>query len=316
VSEHNNYQRIFNLVTELTGEKDWSTRAYIQMTGDPLIGLFLSQVVWYSDLSSLDDSWFYKTNNEWLAELGLSYAQVTRIAGKLVEDGLIDIKKRRVNNAPTMHYRPVMMEIEALVNSTFAKLENCEIQESRNSENSNGEIQESLNSEIQESRISITETTQKQPQKQQLSNDNGDTSPPPEPKEPKPAQSQKPKAPKSHLNPATIAELRLFELLGVEFEASNRRKPKKFPSLACKTKFDKAATKLNGSLDNAIKRAFERGILSITGVTDFIAKYNGGKNATHQHSTSERNKQTDERKRAHEAAVKVALAKRQHPPAV
>lgn len=66
----------------------------------------------------------------------------------------------------------------------------------------------------------------------------------------------------------------LFEKLAVEFGAKGRRPPAKFPSLACKRKFDARAKYLNGNTAMAIDRALEKGILAVTGVTDFIAKWN------------------------------------------
>lgn len=66
----------------------------------------------------------------------------------------------------------------------------------------------------------------------------------------------------------------LFEKLAVEFGARGRRPPAKFPSLACKRKFDARAKYLNGNTETAIDRALEKGIMAVIGVTDFIAKWN------------------------------------------
>lgn len=76
------------------------------------------------------------------------------------------------------------------------------------------------------------------------------------------------------LLPDTKYSQLLFEKLAKEFEARGRRPPVKFPSLACKRKFDARATYLNGSTATAIDRALEKGIMAVTGVTDFIAKWN------------------------------------------
>ena len=102
----------------------------------------------------------------------------------------------------------------------------------------------------------------------------------------------------SPLLPDTEFSRMFFEILKTEFHAKGRRAPQKFPSLACKRKFDARATYLNGNLKNAVERALEKGILSIPQITDFIAKWEPSKNGhkpipsqTVPDSTTERGKQ-------------------------
>jgi phage replication O-like protein O len=88
----------------------------------------------------------------------------------------------------------------------------------------------------------------------------------------------------SPLSPDTPQSQLLFERLAVEFHAKGRRAPKRFPSMACKEKFDQSATRLNGNISPAVQRAFEKGIMSVASVVDFIAKWqlNGATNGTHR----------------------------------
>lgn len=100
----------------------------------------------------------------------------------------------------------------------------------------------------------------------------------------------------SQLLPDTPYSKLLFDKLTLEFKAKGRNPPKRFPSLACKRKFDARAGFLNGNLGTAIERALQKGIMSISEVTDFIAKYDptkqGASNGNHQtkrtqHSTGD-----------------------------
>jgi hypothetical protein len=80
----------------------------------------------------------------------------------------------------------------------------------------------------------------------------------------------------SPLEPSTPGAELLFEKLKHEFKAKGRRAPKRFQSLANKQKFETAEQKLGqGELSSAIVRALQKGICSVVGVTDFIAKWNG-----------------------------------------
>ena len=104
-----------------------------------------------------------------------------------------------------------------------------------------------------------------------LSNDgaNAPASPPGPKKKPKPA-----KPPPTALLPDTDSSRFLFGQLQAEARAKGRRGAKKFPSLACKTKFDGAAARLgNDETKAAIKRAMEIGIGSVPRVTDYVAKW-------------------------------------------
>jgi hypothetical protein len=80
----------------------------------------------------------------------------------------------------------------------------------------------------------------------------------------------------SPLEPSTPGAQTLFEKLAAEFKAKGRRAPKRFKSLENKRKFEVAEQKLGqDELSSAIVRALQKGICSVVGVTDFVAKWNG-----------------------------------------
>lgn len=73
------------------------------------------------------------------------------------------------------------------------------------------------------------------------------------------------------LLPDTPAGHMLFDKLAIEAEAKGRRPAQKFPSWACKEKFDIAAINLNGTLEAAINKALENGITAIPKIVNYIS---------------------------------------------
>lgn len=100
---------------------------------------------------------------------------------------------------------------------------------------------------------------------------------PPSKKETKNKPKKEINADESALLPDTPHSRLFFEKLATEFRAKGRRPPEKFTSLACKRKFDARADYLNGNTEAAIERALQKGILGVTEITDFIAKYDPSK---------------------------------------
>jgi hypothetical protein len=73
------------------------------------------------------------------------------------------------------------------------------------------------------------------------------------------------------LLPDTEPAKLLFEKLAIEAEAKSRRPPGKFPTLACKEKFNKAAGRLNGTLEVAIDSGLAAGITAIPRLVNYIS---------------------------------------------
>lgn len=73
------------------------------------------------------------------------------------------------------------------------------------------------------------------------------------------------------LLPDTEASRLLFAKIASEAEAKGRRPPTKFPTLECKSRFDQAAGRLNGTLERAIDNGLAAGITSIPKLTAYIS---------------------------------------------
>jgi hypothetical protein len=147
----NNYQAILDLIKNISGQKNIISlpRIFLKVAGDVVVGLFLSQCVWYSDKGGSHDGWFFKSNKDWQNEIGLSYAQVKRATAKLEEMGVLQTKLKKAKGAPTTHYYVDMDALTKLI------LDFLEIRQSEGVEN-----QESLKSQdFEESQKTITTLT-------------------------------------------------------------------------------------------------------------------------------------------------------------
>ncbi len=155
------YQQIKILIKQFTGQANTLTipRVFIDLTGDHIAALLLSQILYWQDRTEDDDGWFYKTGDEWEQELGLTYAQVKRASRQLEKFG-VETKLRKVRGAPRTHYR---VNYAYFVDLILKFLEN---QESRKSTKLKVDFQESRKSmDIKETSKSlmVTETTQRVP---------------------------------------------------------------------------------------------------------------------------------------------------------
>jgi hypothetical protein len=95
------------ILKELTGQAQFLTipRPFIQMTGDHVCALFLSQIIYWSERTSDPEGWFYKTHEEWAEELCLTAYQVRRATEKLATLGVESKVRKLKGQGPKLHYR-------------------------------------------------------------------------------------------------------------------------------------------------------------------------------------------------------------------
>ncbi len=67
--------------------------------------LFVQQLYYWTDKSKNKDGWVYKTKKQWEEETCLSRKKQDRIRKKLEEMGIIEIKRKKANGAPTLWYK-------------------------------------------------------------------------------------------------------------------------------------------------------------------------------------------------------------------
>lgn len=102
-----NYQQINALIKPFSGQHNTigCPRIYCKFMGSLEGGVFLSQVIYFSDKGGRRDGWFYKTYDEWKEELELSEYKVRKLSRQLEDLGVLETKVKKANGAPTVHYR-------------------------------------------------------------------------------------------------------------------------------------------------------------------------------------------------------------------
>lgn len=153
--------------------------AYVDMTGDLVTGLLLSQIVYWHLPDSRQKTrlrvekdghlWLVKARHEWWEECRLTPRQVDRALRNLQKLGLIVTRRFRFNGAPTLHIR---LDREAFLErwqatisteqaNPFSPNGEMEFDQSANSISTKGEIPFSPNVKfhVDESVKTITDTT-------------------------------------------------------------------------------------------------------------------------------------------------------------
>jgi hypothetical protein len=97
---------VSSLIAQFSGQHNTLTifRPFIKMTGSIEAALLLSQIIYWSDRSTMDNGWFAKTYHEWEDELTLTKHQVMSAVKKLKGAG-IKTELKKYKGAPTVHYR-------------------------------------------------------------------------------------------------------------------------------------------------------------------------------------------------------------------
>ena len=77
--------------------------------------VFLSQIIYWSDKSYLEDGWIYKTYAEWEKELFIKERKLRRLKDYLVAKGYIEMKLLQRNGTPVCHWRVTVKVIDSLL---------------------------------------------------------------------------------------------------------------------------------------------------------------------------------------------------------
>jgi len=165
-------QEILALLGRLTGQANVLTipRLFIDLTGSLEAALLLSQCLYWSPRTTDPDGWFYKTAEEWEAELSLSEYQV-RKARKVLEPFGLQTELRAVQNVPKLHYR---IDGPQLYKSILKKLQNAPA--SLSGEHSE-KTPETTDTEITAKITTETDSNQPPPQKKRTLRRNGAATP-------------------------------------------------------------------------------------------------------------------------------------------
>lgn len=96
---------VFNLIKTLTGQANVLTIpvAFIKYTGNIHSGLFLSQLIYWTEKT--DDGWIYKTYNDWENEIYIKEYSIRKAKKILEEKDILETKVKKISGNPTVHYR-------------------------------------------------------------------------------------------------------------------------------------------------------------------------------------------------------------------
>jgi hypothetical protein len=102
-----NYDTAKTLLASFSGQETiiGVPRTYCRLMGSLEGGVFLSQVVFWSDKGGGEPGWFYKSFEEWEEQLFLSKYKVKKFTARLEELGILETKVKKAGGAPTTHYR-------------------------------------------------------------------------------------------------------------------------------------------------------------------------------------------------------------------
>lgn len=170
-----NHAAVKALIRQISGQANVLAipRVFITLTRDIKAALLLSQIVYWSDKGGRGDGWFYKSADEWKAELGLTRGEVTRATKRLAP--WVSTKLARANAAPTLHYSVDMEKLTAALVKLLetepapaAKGQSAPApiltkQQNRFSQNSKIELDETAKSDLNKTAKTLTKTTQNLP---------------------------------------------------------------------------------------------------------------------------------------------------------
>ncbi|MDH2866777.1 DnaD domain protein [Bacillus cytotoxicus] len=103
-----NFQHeVFDIIATFSGQanKIVINTAFVDFVEDLEIGLFLSQLIYWSDRTTRPDGYFYKSDKEWHEEIRISKYAVRKSRKKLEEMGLLQTFVKKANGSPTVHYK-------------------------------------------------------------------------------------------------------------------------------------------------------------------------------------------------------------------
>lgn len=113
-----NQQAMIEMIRRTSGQANILTipRVYIDLTGEIIYALFLSQCIYWSDKGK--DGWFYKSDEEWEKEICLSSYQSRKCRNALKQ--YIETDLRKANGVPTIHYRVNLEAVSEAILATFS----------------------------------------------------------------------------------------------------------------------------------------------------------------------------------------------------
>jgi len=114
---------VLDLVKKISGQQGIIVlpRLLVDITLDVNSALLLSQLIYWSDRTSDEDGWIYKSHKDWQVEIGLNRYFVDKARKRLIELGLIEVKLKRAHGSPTVHFRVKGDVLNGMLNSLLER---------------------------------------------------------------------------------------------------------------------------------------------------------------------------------------------------
>ena len=114
---------VLDLVKKISGQGGIVIlpRFLVDITLDVNSALLLSQLIYWSDRTSDEDGWIYKSHKDWQREIGLNRYFVDKARKRLIELDLIEVKLRRAHGSPTVHFRVKGDVLRGMLNSLLER---------------------------------------------------------------------------------------------------------------------------------------------------------------------------------------------------
>ena len=315
-----NQQAMIEIIKATSGQANILAipRPYIEFMGSLDGGLFLSQLIYWSDKGAHDGGWFYKTYLEWEEETTLSKYEISKQAGILKKKGILETKVKKAHGAPTVHYlfsfsefqksfveflhygklSNLTMESEVTLQSITETTTETTTESSKAfSANADGQFLltdedvEEIEKKIADFTLPISLLSEKEVKKlklplsdwkQYLEDEQAERG-----RKGIISYLEK-KIATGLLLPDNTAAHMFFDKLAIEARARGHRPAEKFPTMAIKEKFGIAAASLNGTLESAISKALEAGITSIPKIVNYISSPKWSNNESDQNRANDK----------------------------
>lgn len=179
-----NYDELKELVARISGQASVVTilRVYLDIFDDLELAAVISQCVFWSDKGRTGDGWFYKSQREWQAEIGIKRSALQTAIKKLSDVGIVETRlDGGRHNSPTTYYRVNMDNLTHVI-TEHLKIRLVEINKSnaRSVEINESDMLKSTNRpvEINESSYSSLHSSLRQsPEKTAAASNSGLTHP-------------------------------------------------------------------------------------------------------------------------------------------
>ena len=114
---------IYSIIKSLTGQNNILTapKEFVRITGSANTAILLSQIIYWSERTSNENGWFYKSDENWEEELCFNKYYIRKSVKKLKELDFIETKVKRIYGNPTLHYRIKIQSVTKTFLQTLQK---------------------------------------------------------------------------------------------------------------------------------------------------------------------------------------------------